>query len=176
MQGLSKKAAWVIAVGLEGIVLIVMVGMIIQPGTSLGMIYVLAILMSLGNAAVYQVPWAMIPDCVDVHELKTGKRIDGVIFGIVAFAQKASGAIGAAILGTILSIVGYDAAATVQTAEALSGLKNVYGFLVGGLYLVAVLVAFAYPLSKQRHDKVVEAIEARKQGKEIDLSEFSDLI
>ncbi len=176
MQGLSKKIAWIIAVGLEGVVLIIMVGMIIQPGASIGTVYVLAILMSLGNAAVYQVPWAMIPDCVDVHELKTGKRIDGVIFGLVAFAQKASGAIGAALLGTILTVIGYDAAATVQTASALSGLKNVYGFLVGGLYVVSCLVALAYPLSKARHDKVCEAIEDRKQGKEIDLGEFKDLI
>ncbi len=174
MQGLSKKAAWVIAVGLEGIVLIVMVGMIIQPGASIGMVYVLAILMSLGNAAVYQVPWAMIPDCVDVHELKTGKRIDGVIFGIVAFVQKASGAIGAALLGTILTFIGYSDAA-VQSAETLSGLKNVYGFLVGGLYVIAVLIVFAYPLSKARHDRVVEAIQERAEGKDVDASKFKDL-
>lgn len=176
MQGLSKKAAWIIGVGLEGVVLIVMVGIILQPGASVGSIYVLAILMSLGNAAVYQVPWAMIPDCVDVHELKTGKRIDGVIFGLIAFAQKASGAIGAALLGVILTIAGYDAAATVQTASALAGLKNVYGFLVGGLYVVSCIVVIAYPLSKKRHDRVCEAIEERKHGKELDMSEFKDLI
>ena len=72
MQKLSKKAAWVIAIGLEAAVMIIMIGFIIQPG-NVASIYVLAILMSLGNAAVYQVPWAMIPDCVDVTELTSGK-------------------------------------------------------------------------------------------------------
>jgi len=176
MQKLSKKAAWVISVGLEGIVLIVMVGCLIKPGTSIGTIYLMTVLMSLGNAAVYQVPWAMIPDCVDVHELVSGKRIDGVIFGIVAFAQKAAGAIGAAVLGVILSVVGYDANAAVQTTEALSGLKNVYGILVGALYLIAVLISLRYPLSKERHDSVCKAIDAHKNGEGVDMSEFKSLI
>jgi sugar (glycoside-pentoside-hexuronide) transporter len=174
MKKYGKKLAWVIGVGSEGIVLAAMVGLFIQPG-QLGMIYALVILMAIGNAAVYQVPWAMIPDCVDVTELSTGKRIDGIVFGTVAFLQKASGALGAALLGILLTAIGYSDA-EVQTPETLAGLKNVFGFLVGGLYLVSVIIVFKYPLSKKKHDRVTEAILERKQGKEIDLSEFKDLI
>lgn len=175
MVKLSKKTAWIIAVGLEGIAMIVMIGFIIHPG-SVAPIYLLAVLMSLGNAAVYQVPWAMIPDCVDVTELTTGKRVDGVVFGVVAFIQKACGALGAALLGTLLTVIGYDAAADVQTGNALDGLKYMYAFLVGGIYIVTVIIATRYPLSKKRHDDVIEAIEARKNGKEIDMAQFKDLI
>ena len=175
MQKLSKKAAWVIAIGLEAAVMIIMIGFIIQPG-NVASIYVLAILMSLGNAAVYQVPWAMIPDCVDVTELTSGKRVDGVIFGVVAFIQKACGALGAAVLGTLLTVIGYDAAAATQTADALSGLKYMYAFLCGGIYLITVLIILKYPLSRQKHDRVRQAIAERKQGKEIDMSEFKDLV
>ena len=175
MQKLSKKAAWVIAIGLEAAVMIIMIGFIIQPG-NVASIYVLAILMSLGNAAVYQVPWAMIPDCVDVTELTSGKRVDGVIFGVVAFIQKACGALGAAVLGTLLTVIGYDAAAATQTADALSGLKYMYALLCGGIYLITVLIILKYPLSRQKHDRVRQAIAERKQGKEIDMSEFKDLV
>ena len=174
MKKLGKKLAWVIGVGSEGIVLLVMVGFIINPG-SVGMIYALVILMAVGNAAVYQVPWAMIPDCVDVTELTSGKRMDGVIFGLVAFLQKASGAIGAALLGTLLTFIGYSDAA-VQSAETLSGIKNVFGFLVGGLYIISVIIVLMYPLSKEKHDRVCEAISDRKAGKEIEMSEFKDLL
>ena len=174
MKKLGKKLAWIIGVGSEGIILLVMVGFIIQPG-SVGMIYALVILMAVGNAAVYQVPWAMIPDCVDVTELTSGKRMDGVIFGLVAFLQKASGAIGAALLGTLLTFIGYSDAA-VQSAETLSGIKNVFGFLVGGLYIVSVIIVLMYPLSKEKHDRVCEAINDRKAGKEIDMSEFKELL
>ncbi len=174
MKKYGKKLAWVIGVGSEGIVLAAMVGLFIHPG-QIGMIYALVILMAIGNAAVYQVPWAMIPDCVDVTELSTGKRIDGIVFGTVAFLQKASGALGAALLGILLTAIGYSDAA-VQTPETLAGLKNVFGFLVGGLYLISVIIVLKYPLSKKKHDRVTEAIEERKQGKEIDMSEFKDLI
>ena len=175
MQGISKKMAWVIAIGLEGLVMVVMVGFMIQPGNP-SMVYVLAILMSLGNAAVYQVPWAMIPDCVDVIELERNKRVDGIVFGLVAFVQKACGALGTLLLGTLLTMIGYNAEAVTQTPEALTGIKNIYAFLVGGLYLVTVLIVFFYPLSKERHDAVRKAIEGRKAGKEIDMADFKDLI
>lgn len=175
MKKYGKRRAWIIGVGSEGLVLIIMVGFIINPG-QIGMIYVLVLLMAVGNAAIYQVPWAMIPDCVDVTELATGKRIDGVIFGFVAFLQKASGALGVALLGVLLTIIGYSDAA-VQSPETLVGLKNSFGFLVGGLYLLSVLVVLKYPLSKERHDKVIEAILDRNQdGKEVDLAEFKDLV
>lgn len=174
MKKYGKKLAWVIGVGSEGIVLAAMVGLFIQPG-QIGMIYTLVILMAIGNAAVYQVPWAMIPDCVDVTELSSGKRIDGIVFGTVAFLQKASGALGAALLGILLTTIGYSDAA-VQTPETLEGLRNIFGFLVGGLYLVSVIIVSKYPLSKKKHDRVTEAIAERKQGKAIDLAEFKDLI
>lgn len=174
MKKFGKRLAWMIGVGSEGIVLVAMVGLFINPG-QIGMMYALVILMAVGNAAIYQVPWAMIPDCVDVTELSSGKRIDGIVFGSVAFLQKASGAIGVAFLGTLLTVIGYSDV-EVQSPETLSGLKNVFGFLVGGLYLLTVILVAKYPLTKKRHDRVIEAMEERRQGKEIDMSEFKDLI
>ncbi len=174
MKKFSKKAAWVIAVGLEGFVMAVMIGFLIQPGDATS-IYILAILMSLGNAAVYQVPWAMIPDCVDVTELKLGKRTDGIVFGVVAFVQKFCGALGVAVLGVLLTWIGYSDA-PVQTAETLDGLKNMYAFLCGGIYLLTVLLVLRYPLSKKRHDDVRKAIADQNEGKKINLNDFNDLI
>ncbi|HQC82096.1 MAG TPA: glycoside-pentoside-hexuronide (GPH):cation symporter [Bacillota bacterium] len=174
MKKFGKKMAWIIGVGSEGIFLAVMVGLLINPG-QIGLIYALVVLMAVGNAAIYQVPWAMIPDCVDVTELSTGKRMDGVIFGTVAFIQKASGALGAALLGVLLTTVGYSDTA-VLAPETLSGIKNIFGFLVGGLYIVTILIVLKYPLGKEKHDRVREAIIERRQGKTIDMSEFKDLI
>ncbi len=51
-----------------------------------------------------------------------------------------------------------------------------YAFLVGGIYLITVLIVLRYPLSKDRHDSVIRAIEDRKSGKQIDMNEFKDLV
>ena len=169
----SKKAAWIIAVGVEALSMIALIGLIIRPG-QVGLIYVLVILMALGLASVYQVPWSMIPDCVDVHQLATQKRTDGIIFGFIAFLQKVAGAIAIAAVGSTLTAIGYTAAAE-QTAETLQSMKYVYGFGCGGIFLITVLIVLLYPLSKKRHDDVLEAIDSRDQGKEIDLDQFKDL-
>ena len=170
----SKKAAWIIACGLEGASMIALVGIFIKPG-QITMIYVLITLMALGLAAIYQVPWSMIPDCVDVQELATKKRSDGIVFGFIALIQKVSGAVGIALVGTILGAIGYNAAGE-QTQATLDAMKAVYGFGCGGVLILTVLIVLLYPLSKKRHDDVLKAIEDRSNGKEIDINEFKDLI
>ena len=167
MQKKNKKFAWIVSVGSEGLVLILGVGLFVgyNSGSTLSMV-ILMILMGLGNAAIYQVPWAMIPDCVDVNELASGKRTDGIIFGAVAFVQKACGALGALILGLLIT----------ATAGSPFAYRYVFGFLVGGAYLLTCLIVLKYPLSKKRHDDVIEAIEKRKNGEEVDLADFHDLI
>ncbi len=174
MKKTSKKMAWIIAVGSEALVMITLIGFVIKPG-DVAIVYVLVILMALGNAAVYQVPWAMIPDCVDVTELAIGKRIDGMIFGVVAFIQKFCGALGVAVLGSLLTFIGYSDAA-VQSPETLEGLKNMYAFLCGGIYIITVLIILRYPLSKEKHNKVCAAIERKNAGEEINMEEFKSMI
>lgn len=175
MKRFGKKLAWIIGVGSEGIVLAAMVGLFISPG-QVGLIYALVILMAVGNAAIYQVPWAMIPDCVDVTELATNKRMDGIIYGIVAFLQKGSGAIGAAILGVLLTAVGYSEVAATQSPETISGIKNIFAYLVGFLYVLIALIALKYPLTKARQDKVREVIKDLREGKEVDTSVIKDIM
>ena len=170
----SKKLAWIIAVGIEGLAMLMLILFIIQPG-QVALVYVMLILMSMGVASVYQVPWSMIPDCVDVNQLATGKRTDGIVFGLIAFVQKVAGAIAIAVVGSALTAIGYSAAAT-QTAETLSSLKMLYGIGCGGIFLLTVIIVLAYPLSKKRHDAVLKAIGEREEGKEVDMAEFKDLI
>ena len=167
MEKKDKKFAWIVSIGSEGLVLILGVGLIVGYNSgSLASIVIMMILMGLGNAAVYQVPWAMIPDCVDVNELASGKRTDGIIFGAVAFVQKACGAIGALILGLLIT----------ATEGSPYAYRYIFAFVVGGAYLLSCIIVLKYPLSKERHDDVIDAIGRRKNGEEIDLGEFHDLI
>ena len=171
---ISKKMAWIIAAGLEGISMIILIAGVIKPG-QIGMIYLLVLLMALGLAAIYQIPWSMIPDCVDVNELETGRRTDGIVFGFIAFIQKVAGAIAIALVGTILTLIKYNPAG-IQTAETIFGMKMVYGIGCGGVLILTVLIVLAYPLSKKRHDDVLEALAARERGEEINMDDFKDLI
>lgn len=168
MVKIDKKMSWVVSMGLEALVLIIAIGFFIKAGSgSMTALVVTMLLMGLGNAAVYQVPWAMIPDCVDVDQLKDpqGKRNDGIVFGAVAFVQKACGALGALVLGTLITMANGDA----------NAYKFIFAFVVGGIYLVTCFIVLLYPINKQRHDDVIEAIEARESGQTVDLNNFKDL-
>lgn len=167
MKKKDKKFAWIVSVGSEGLVLLLGAGLMVgYHSGSLASVVIMMILMGLGNAAIYQVPWAMIPDCVDVNELASGKRTDGIIFGAVAFVQKACGAIGALLLGLLIT----------ATAGSPFAYRYIFAFVVGGAYILSCLIVMKYPLSKKRHDDVIDAIGRRKNGEKIDLADFHDLI
>ena len=171
---LSKKAAWIVAIGLEAAAMILFIGFLIQPGNFM-LNCVLFVLIALGVCAIYQVPWSMIPDCVEIDEMRSGKRIEGLIFGFTAFLQKASAAIGIAVVGAALEVIHY-VPGVVQTAETLFSLKMLYAFGVGIPLILSVLIIIKYPLSKQRHQEVLEAIERKKQGIAYDPQDFKDLM
>ena len=169
MIKIDKKMSWVVSMGLEALVLIIAIGIVIQAGSgTMVSLMITMLLMGLGNAAVYQIPWAMIPDCVDVDQLANDqcKRNDGIVFGAVAFVQKSCGALGALVLGILIEMANGDA----------SAYKYIFGFLVGGVYLLTCFIVLAYPMNKERHDEVIQAIEDKQAGKTVNMDDFKDLI
>lgn len=171
---LSKKIAWFITVGLDAAAVILFMGFLINPG-NISLVYAWIILIALGVAAIYQVPWSMIPDCVEVSQLVSNKRIEGLIFGLVAFLQKISGAVAILTVGTGLTAIGYVANAA-QSADTLESLKMLYALGVGIPLIASIIISVWYPLSKERHQQVIDAINKIKNNEFVDLAQFKDLI
>lgn len=171
---LSKKIAWFITIGLDAASVILFIGFLITPG-NIVLVYILTILVALGLAAIYQVPWSMVPDCVEVSQLVSNKRIEGLIFGLVALLQKVSGALAILTVGTALTTIGYVANAA-QSANTLESLKWLYAFGVGIPLIISIIISFRYPLSKERHKQVVEAIKKINNNEIVELAQFKDLI
>lgn len=73
-----------------------------------------AIIAGFGSGALFSVPYSMVADTVDVDELKTGVRLEGVYFGSLTFLYKLSQAITIFVLGLILDYVKFDSNAKVQ--------------------------------------------------------------
>jgi len=95
--------------------------------------------------------WASITDVIDNHEIETGQREDGTIYGINSFARKVGQALAGGLPGFALTFIGWQSGASTQTAEALSGLFNVAVLIPAiGITLIFVVLAFWYPLTKQK--------------------------
>ena len=109
--------------------------------------------------------WAMITDVIDDSEVKNGVREDGTIYSVYSFARKLGQAFSAGLIGALLSMIGYSTA-TQQDPAVLSGIYNIACLApIIGFTVIALVLAFVYPLSKKVVDGNVETLKARRAGK-----------
>lgn len=108
--------------------------------------------------------WAMITDVIDDAEVKNGVREDGTIYSVYSFARKLGQALTAGLSGVLLSIVGYTQA-TAYDPDVTLGIFRLSCIIPAlGLGLVAVALAFIYPLNKSKVE-ANSAELARRRGK-----------
>ncbi|MEM6423558.1 MAG: MFS transporter [Cyanobacteria bacterium P01_H01_bin.119] len=148
------------------VTLIGLVGLFfIQPG-QVGAMYGLGFLAGIGVATVYLVPWSMLPDVVDLDELTTGKRREGIFYGFVVFLQKIGIALAVFITGRILDWAGFIPSVAgepspVQPDSALWAIRMIMGPLPVITLLLGLLFAYWYPISREVHAEILLKLKAR---------------
>lgn len=96
-----------------GVWLIVQIGLFfLQPG-QIGFLYFLCVVASFGVATAYVVPWAMLPDVIELDELKTGQRREGVFYAFMSLLQKMGLAGGLFLVGAALQWSGFLSATNI---------------------------------------------------------------
>lgn len=121
----------------------------------------LLILLGIGNGAIYLSTWAMLPDTVEYGEWRTGVRAEGAIFGFVSLAQKTSLGFAAAVLGEVLSAIGYQAN-VVQSDATIAGLRFVMLGLPALFATGAGLIVWFYPITARSHAALVADLDRRE--------------
>jgi GPH family glycoside/pentoside/hexuronide:cation symporter len=170
----GKRAAWMIMIGQWALVMGVGIQFLIQPGRTV-LFYVLAFFLGGGLTSVYMIGWAMIPDCVEVDEFKTGMRREGLYFGVIAFAQKGACAMALWVVGVALSWIGYvpDAA---QSEATLQGIRTINGGVEAAFLVASILLCYAMPMTREKHQALCEALVLKREGKPYDREPFEDLL
>lgn len=112
---------------------------------------------------------SMVADIVDEHELKTGKRQEGVFFASVSFSGKFTTGIGSVVAGFTLDLINWPRGAAIQTAadvppETLMWLGLLYGPIVSGFAVVSVWCYSRHNLNRARHAEIVAELEARRRA------------
>jgi Na+/melibiose symporter-like transporter len=115
---------------------------------------------------------SMVADIVDEHELKTGKRQEGIFFASVSFSGKFTTGIGNVVGGIALDLISWPRGVEIQTAadvppETIMWLGLVYGPIVAGFAVVSVYCYSKHRLDRHRHKEIVAALaEKRNAGAE----------
>lgn len=112
------------------------------------------------NTAIY----AIVPDCVEYGEWKTGLRNDGFQYAFISLGNKIGMAIGTSLLAGVLGACGYIANQQ-QNPVVLSVIKHSFTTVPGLLWIVTAVVLFFYRLNKKSYNKIVEEIQMRKKMK-----------
>ncbi len=170
---IGKKLAFVIYVGLWA--LLMGVGTIlIKPGNAT-FFYALIFFASSGVVTVYLIGYSIMADVVEVDEFKTGRRREGIYFGLMAFVQKIGSAFALWVIGLVLHFIGYMPNDP-QTTKALWGIRILYAEGTALFLVIGVIASYLMPITREKHRALVEAIELKKQNKKYDVEAFKDLL
>ena len=134
----------------------------IPPMLGLTVILILAALAGVGVSAVHVLTWAMIPDAVEVDELETGARHEGMFYALVTLFRKASVSIAIPLALLLLDNSGFVSNAPSQTDSAINTIRFLMGPLPSIFLLGGIIFAIFYPLSRERHAEVRAKIAVRK--------------
>jgi GPH family glycoside/pentoside/hexuronide:cation symporter len=143
----------------------------LQPG-QVDRIILLAFLAGLSVSTAHVLPDAIFPDVIEWDELRTGQRHEGIYYGVKNFVRKLTGALATFLALQALGWFGYQSPPAgvthfSQSASALTAIRFMTG-PVGALLLVSsVGVAWFYPLTRDRHTRILNALTRRRQQAEI---------
>jgi len=135
----------------------------ISPSLGLPAILALSVLAGIGVSAVHVLTWAIIPDAVEVDELNTGKRHEGIFYSLVSLFKKIASSIAIPLTLLVLQWSGYVSNAAVQKPSAILAIRILIGPVPSVLLLAGIAFAIFYPLSRASHAKTRAEIPARRE-------------
>ena len=107
-------------------------------------------------------------DVIEWDELRTGRRQEGIYYGVMNFIRKTTGALAIFIALQVLGWFGYQTPpAGVTTFQQSAVTLNAMRFLIGPLGAVllfsAIAVAWFFPLTQERHARIRRLLDRRRE-------------
>ena len=131
---------------------------LIQPGEDI-LLYTLAIVAGCGVSVAYLIPWSMVPDVIELDELQTGQRREGIFYGFMVLLQKFGLALGLFLVGVALEASGFIKSVAgqplpVQPESALLAIRIVVAPLPALVLIIGLALAYFYPISREYHAQI----------------------
>lgn len=168
-QKLNKRSAYII--GMAFWIVVELLIMTVAPG-QIGLIIFLAFLAGLSVSTAHVMPEAIFPDVIDWAELRTNERREGMYYGAVNLIRKLSSALAIFISLQVLGWFGYKAPTAginlfIQPERTLFVIRFLTGPLIAILLLCAIGVAWFYPLTRERQNRIRRSLLRRQRRKSV---------
>ena len=141
---------------------------LIQPG-QIGLLYIGAVMAGFGVSVAYLIPWSMIPDVIELDELNTGQRREGVFYSFMVLLQKLGLALALFLVGQALEWSGFVARIPgqpipVQPDSALLAIRIAIAPLPTVFLIIGLVLTYFYPITKEVHADIRMQLKARKNS------------
>lgn len=162
---LSKNIAYIIGMAFWAVVQILI--FTIQPG-QVTYILILSVAAGISVATAHVLPDSIFPDVIEWDELRTRRRQEGIYYGVKNFIRKLTGALAIFIALQVLGWVGYQsppegATFFVQSPATLTAIRILIGPFGAALLLSAIVIAWFYPLTREKHGRIRRLLARQKQ-------------
>ncbi len=156
----NKRVAYII--GMVFFAAVLMVLMSLTPATPIYLILGLCVLAGIGVSAAHVIPWAMIPDAIEVGELESGRRHEGTYYSLITLAQKIASGIAIPGAGLVMEATGFISTNAQQPASAIQGIRLLTGPIPGVMMFIGIVFAIVYPLEREGYTKIAKELEERR--------------
>jgi glycoside/pentoside/hexuronide:cation symporter, GPH family len=142
----------------------------LQPG-AIFLMYLLAVMAGVGVSTAYLIPWSMLPDVIELDELETGQRREGIFYSFMVLLQKVCLAIAVSLVLQSLDWAGYvkptlENPAPSQPDAVLLAIRIAIGPLPTLALIGGLILAYFYPITREVHAEILLKLHERKSSLE----------
>lgn len=117
-----------------------------------------------GIGGLFTIMMSMTADICDLDEVETFERREGLFGAIYWWMVKFGAAFAGLLSGLILALVGFDQTVTVQTDEALAGLRAAFIIVPATGTLIGIWAMWNYDLNEEQVRAIRSELDARQSA------------
>jgi len=157
---IGKKKAFIVSQSVS-IIGYIMLWFLFIPGKPYLFLFALPFF-SFGIGGLFTLMMSMTADVIDLDELNTGKRREGIFGAIYWWMVKFGFGIAGGLSGVIFSVIGWESGGATQSEEAFFGLRLFFSGLPILGTLIAIYIMWDYDLSEEKAGEIRAKLETRK--------------
>ena len=157
----EKKLVWLLGTGMPSMALLLLYVLASKSVLLAALLYGVS---NVGATGFILIFYSMTADTVDWGEWKKQRRHEGAIFGAVSFSNKFAAGVATGALGAGLSWIGF-VSDRAQSSETLASMILMALVVPALAFLLSALLMLNYPISRNRHQKIVKHSEQADEFK-----------
>lgn len=143
--------------------------MVFNKNTPSILIIIYAMFLGLGTGVSYAIPWSMLPDVIDLDEVISRERREGLYSGVMTFLRKLSSSLAILGISFVLELSGYvstgEGVSAIQPGSAVMAIRLTTSIAPVLCLLVAIYAASRFPIGKENFSYIQSYLDLRKNGK-----------